>query len=95
METIQISSLSLSEFQKILNTAIESAVTSAIAKFIAVKQDPNEEITVTDIAKMWSCSKQTIYRRIKDHKVPTVKLGRDIALKYKHLEIIKKPIAKG
>lgn len=94
MEILQITNLSLTEFQKILTTAIESATTTAIAQFISVKQDPNEEITVTAIAKMWSCSKQTIYRRIKDHKVPTVKLGRDVAVKRKYLEMIKKPLPK-
>jgi excisionase family DNA binding protein len=77
-----------------LTDAAEIAINNAISKFIAIRQDPNEDITIATIADTWRCTKITVSRRIKDHKIPTVRLGREVAIKRKYLEIIKKSLSK-
>lgn len=94
MQSIQITNLSPDEFQRLIQEAANSAAQRAVEGVMKIKQDPNEEITITQIAGMWGCSKQTVARRIKDHKVPTSKLGRDVAIKRKFLEQIKQPVPK-
>ncbi|TWF38828.1 excisionase family DNA binding protein [Chitinophaga polysaccharea] len=92
MESIQIVSLSVAELQQMLDKCAQDAANKAVAHIMAVKHDPNEELTVADLADMFHCSKHTIYRRIKGHKISTVKVGRDIAVKRKFLDLIKKPV---
>lgn len=94
MQSIQITNFSPEEFTRLLQQTAESAARQAVEAFSKAKENPNEEITVTQIAQLWDCSKQTVSRRIRDHKVPTSKLGRDIAIKRKFLETIKNPLPK-
>ncbi len=72
-----------------LQECAKQAADEAVAAYVKIKEDQNEEITISQIAKMWGCSKLTISKRIKAHMVPTVKLGRDVAIKRRWLEKIK------
>jgi excisionase family DNA binding protein len=94
MQAIQITNISADEFQRMIQQIAETAARQAVEGFMKVKEDPNEEVTTAHIASVWKCSKQTVFRRIKEHKVPYVKLGREVAIKRRYLEQIKKPIPK-
>lgn len=91
MEAVQLISLPILEFKAMLKDCAKQAAEEAVAAFTKVKENPNEEITIASIAGNWNCSKQTVVRRIKDHMIPTCKLGREIAIKRKYLEMIKNP----
>ncbi len=94
MEAIQITGFTAEQFKQFMEKTAFDAAQKAVDGMMKIKQDPNEDITIADIAEQWKCSKMTVFRRVKDHKVPTVKLGRELAIKRKFLETIKKPIPK-
>ena len=94
MNTLQITAITHEELQAMIAGVAADAATKAIEGFLKVKQDPNEEVTITQIAELWHCTRITVSKRIKEHNVPTVKLGREVAIKRRYLEMIKRPKAK-
>lgn len=94
MQTIQIAGYTADEFRQLIKESAADAAREVIETLTKVKQDMSADITVTEIAQSWGCSKMTVTRRIKQHKVPTVKLGREVAIKKKFLETIKNPLPK-
>ena len=94
MKSLQLIEISYQEFQDLLQQTAELAAKKALEEYIKVKADPNEDITVAAIAELWGCSRMNVFRKIKAHKVPRFRLGRETAIKRKYLEQIKKPLRK-
>lgn len=94
MKALHLISIDYTEFRELLQQTAELAAKKALEEYIKVKADPNDDITVSEIAQAWKCNKMTVFRRIKQHKVPTLKIGREVAIKRKFLEQIKKPLPK-
>lgn len=43
-------------------------------------------LTVTDVAERWNCSKNTVYRLIRENKLKTFRLGIDIRITEREVE---------
>lgn len=94
MDVIQIQSITVEQLLEMISEVATTAAKSAVDSVMKIKPDPNEDITVAAIAELWKCSTMTVFRKLKEHKIPRYRLGRETAIKRKYLETIKKPIPK-
>jgi excisionase family DNA binding protein len=87
MKKIEIEGLSISDFQAML----ESAVEKVINKIREEDKKPSdwEELTLDQAAKELHCSKRTITRRMKALKINGLRLGKEVTLQRKDLKKIR------
>jgi excisionase family DNA binding protein len=94
MEAIQIQGITVEQLKDMLSEVATAAAKSAVDSVMKIKPDPNEDITVAEIAVLMKCSTMTVFRKLNEHRIPRFRLGRETAIKRKFLETIKKPIPK-
>lgn len=94
MEAIQIQGITVEQLRDMLSDVASNAAKSAVDSVMKIKPDPNEDITVAEIAVLLKCSPMTVFRKLNEHKIPRYRLGRETAIKRKYLETIKKRIPK-
>lgn len=88
MQKVEVIGLTLSDFQRLLQESQEQA----IKKFTEAQQLPSEyeELSLDQAAKELHCHKSTLRRKIDQHNVPIVKVGKEIYVQRKDLKKIKK-----
>jgi len=88
MQKIEISGLSIMDFQRMLQESQEQA----IAKYLEGRQAPSdyEELTLEQAAEELGCCEATIRRKMIQLNIPGPKVGKKIKIQRKDLKRIKK-----
>lgn len=88
MQKIEISGLSIIDFQRMLEESQERA----IAKYLEGRQAPSdyEELTLEQAAQELHCCEATIRRKMLELNISGSKVGKRIVLQRKDLKRIKK-----
>lgn len=90
MTKIELVGLTVTDLQNLL----DNAVSKAIEKYKEEQKAPSdwEELTLDQAAKEAKCCKATIRRKMKEHKIPLLKFGKEILIKRADLKKIKKQL---
>lgn len=92
MQTIQITNITVVDFQRMLKETIDQARES----WEKEQKAPSdwEELTLEQAAKELNCSVRTIRRRMKELKIKGFRVGREVTVQRKDLKKIKQASGK-